>query len=69
MGIADAILSILATGMEMAESYINDPKRRLEARLKAKEKMRLKAIEIINEKNPEKADKMLIAFIAAINSL
>ena len=69
MGIADAILSILATGMEMTESYINDPKRRLEARLKAKEKMRLKAMEIINEKNPEKADKILIAFIAAINSL
>jgi len=69
MGIADAILSILATGMEMTESYINDPKRRLKARLKAKEKMRLKAMEIINEKNPEKADKMLIAFIAAINSL
>jgi len=53
----------------MTESYINDPKRRLEARLKAKEKMRLKAMEIINEKNPEKADKILIAFIAAINSL
>jgi hypothetical protein len=69
MGIADAILSILATGLEMTESYINDPKRRLEARLKSKEKMRLKAMEIINEKNPETADKMLSDFIIAISKL
>ncbi len=69
MGIAEAILSILATGLEMAESYIEDPKRRLEARLKAKEKMRLRAMEIINEKDAEKADKMLSDFLDKIKTL
>ncbi len=69
MGIAEAIANILATGLKMTEDYINDPKRRLEARLKAKEKMKEKVLEIIKGNNIEETDKMLIDFLALINSL
>ncbi|MBU0959753.1 MAG: hypothetical protein KKB31_07440 [Nanoarchaeota archaeon] len=70
MSIISSIFDILVFGLGLVEGYIDDPKRRLEARLKAKESMRLQIMELIKEgKTGEEADKLALTMLDIISRL
>jgi pheromone shutdown protein TraB len=64
-----AIASAISAGLEMLNKHIDDPKRRLKARLEFKEKMRLKMMEIINEKDTQKVDQKLLDFLDLLRAM
>lgn len=70
IGIAETIAQILLVGLQMTEKYIEDPQRRLEARLKTKETMRIQIMEYLKkEKTGAEADIIVNAMLVFIGKL
>jgi len=70
MGTVAAFVQLLSVGLSMIDKHIEDPTRRLKARLEYKKDFQTQALEIIQkEYSVEEADKMAIALLAAINTI
>ena len=69
MSALSSIAEIIATALNMTDKYIEDPERRLKARLEFKQKMLLLADKICKEVKLDEANKMLGDFITIINKL
>jgi len=70
MSAVGSIAEIIAKALGMVDEYIEDPKRRLEVRLKIKESMRLQTMELIKkEKTGEEADILARFMLSVINKL
>jgi hypothetical protein len=65
----DDVLKIVAIGLSMLDKYIDDPKRRLEARQSYIDALREQARAILDEKDYEKMDKLLLSFVGAVHAL
>jgi hypothetical protein len=65
----DDILKIVGVGLSMLDKYIDDPKRRLEARQSYIDALRKQVKNILNEEDYEKMDKLLLDFLSSIHSL
>lgn len=69
-GTVNAIAQILLTGLQMYEGYIEDPKRRLEARLKTKEALRLQLMEYLKkETTGDEADTIAHIMLDIVRKL
>jgi hypothetical protein len=68
-GTIEAISQAIAIGLKMLDKHIEDPKRRLKARLEYKQKLLAIADKICKEVNPDEANKLLGDFIRIINEL
>jgi len=69
MGTVGAIAGIVNTGLSMIDKYVEDPKRRLAARQDYIDSLKRQAEEILNEKDIEEMDKLLLDFISAVHNL
>jgi len=69
MNTLEVIAQVLAESLKLLDEHINDPARRLSARVQIKNKCIQLAKEIVSEQSPEKADKLLLDFLNTINNL
>jgi len=69
MGAVGAIAGIINTGLSMIDKYVEDPKRRLAARQDYIDSLKRQAEEILDEKDVEEMDKLLLDFISAVHNL
>jgi len=70
MSAVNSILEIIAEALKIADGYIDDPRRRLQARLKRKEYIRIQAMELIKKGVPgEEADSMALALLDFVSKL
>ena len=67
--ILSLIGGVVGAGMEMAQEYIDDPKRRLKAVQEYLDKCRAKGREVLNEKDMEALDSRIAEFLALIHEL
>ena len=69
MGTVGAIAGIIGTGLSMIDKYVDDPKRRLKARQEYIDALKAQVEELLNAKDMEELDQLLLDFIAAVHSL
>jgi hypothetical protein len=70
MGTVATFVQLLAVGLSMIDKHIEDPTRRLKARLEYKKEFQTKALDIIQkEHSVEEADKMSLDLLAAIDAM
>ena len=69
MGTVGAIAGIINTGLSMIDKHIDDPTRRLKARQEYIDECKKKLSEVLNAKELEEIDKLLLEFIELIHAL
>ena len=69
MGTVGAIAGIINTGLSIIDNYIEDPQKRLAARQEYVDSLKKQIEGILNEKDVEELDKLLLDFISAVHSL
>jgi uncharacterized membrane protein (DUF106 family) len=69
MGTVGAIATVVGVGLQMVDKYIDDPVRRLAARQEMIDKIKEKMDGILEAKEMEELDNLLLNFISALHNL
>ena len=69
MGTVGAIAGVINTGLSMIDKYVDDPRRRLKARQEYIDTLKKQVEELLNAKDMEELDQLLLDFISAVHSL
>lgn len=69
MSTIEAVATVMSEGLRLLDKYIDDPKRRLKARQEYVDKCKEKAKQVLNAKDAEELDRLLLDFIVTIHEL